>query len=651
MGRVGAGIALAFVGCCVLGVIDAGMIDKIRLLLVAVYVGIALIALALASLIRLAVRVQWASAIAIAWGLGLCWFVGVPAMLACGALMFAAAIVGRAFRGARSPAVAGAIGIAVVAGVAGWTLTLPIHVAWTWSALLLAIVFARPRRARTAALHLVACWRGFVRATPRHAAASTLLAGLATTACWLPNLQSDDLSYHLSLPTQLLQDAAYSPRVDTMLWAYAPWANDTLHGIVSVLSGGVSHGALNAGWLVLVACLAWRLLRLLGTSTSLSAWGVAVAMSVPMLGGLATGMHTELPATALTLALCAIAFDSRRLPSLPTVAVLAGGLFALKAMHGFAALPLIVYAAAKGMRGASAGQRAFALLAFAVIGASSHVHAAIATGNPVFPLANGIFASPFAPTENFMDARWRHAIEWDTVPALFFDTARYLETGSGALGIAALALCGAAVLAIARRMLAIPLLLTAALIVLPFGLVQYARYVLPGIVCFGLVASVAAARVLSPTLASMAFAACVSVQLLLLPAGNWVLSTGALAQLVGSGGDASVVARKYLPEMRVVGALPSNARVLATDPDRPWVAMFGRRGRNVSWYAPAWHRAAGAANADATGTRWRELLQQSGATWVLVDERTISMGLSNALASLGAVRHDAEGHAAAWRIQ
>lgn len=651
MGRFGAGIVLAGVGASISAVIDAGMIDKTTVTLVSVYIGLALLALALAALLRLTLRVQWATCIAIVWMAGLCWFVGVPAVVACGAVLFAAMVVGRAFPGVRSPVVGSAIGLAVIAGIAGWTLTLPIHAAWTWGVLLFGVVFARPRNARGVALQLVGGWRGFVRAKPRHAAALTLLVGLATTACWLPNFQSDDLAYHLSLPTQIVQDRAYAPSVDMMVWAFAPWANDTLHGIVSVLSGRVSHGALNAGWLVLVACLAWRLLRTLGTSTSLATWGVAVAMSVPMLRGLGTGMHTELPATALTLALCTIAFEARRRPPLLAVAALAGGLFALKGMHGFAATPLILYAAAKAIHDATMRQRVIAPAVFVAVGASSYVQAAIATGNPVFPLANGVFASPLAPAEYSVDARWQHPIEWNTLPALFFDTTRYLESGNGALGIAAIALCGAVVLAVSRRTLAIPLLLTVALIVLPFCLVQYARYVLPGIVCFGLIASAASARVLSPAPASIALATCVAAQLLLWPAGNWLLSTRALAHLVGSGGNAAVIARRYLPEMRIVGSLPTDARVLATDPNAPYVARFGRRGRNVSSYAPEWQRAAGEANSDATGALWRALLQRSEATWVLVDERTISPGLSNALSNLGAVRYDAEAHAVAWRLQ
>lgn len=237
------------------------------------------------------------------------------------------------------------------------------------------------------------------------------------------------------------------------------------------------------------------------------------------------------------------------------------------------------------------------------------------------------------------------------MPALFFDTPRYLESGNGALGIAAFALLGGAVLVMTHRKLAIPLALTAALVALPFWMVQYARYVLPGIVCFGLVASAVTARVLAPPRASMALIACVAMQLFLWPAGNWLLGTGALAHLVGSGGDDAVVARKYLPEMRVVGNLPVGAQVLATNPNTPYVARFGRRGRNVSPYAPDWQRAAMDADADASGAAWRALLRRSEATWVLVDERTISKGLSNALASLGAVRHDAEAHAVAWRLR
>jgi uncharacterized membrane protein (UPF0136 family) len=76
------------------------------------------------------------------------------------------------------------------------------------------------------------------------------------------------------------------------------------------------------------------------------------------------------------------------------------------------------------------------------------------TGNPLFPLANGLFRSPYWPTGGGWDARWGPQGIWETLvwPVLaFFEPARHSElnvySGRVTLGFVA-ALCG---LVLARR--------------------------------------------------------------------------------------------------------------------------------------------------------------------------------------------------------
>ena len=124
---------------------------------------------------------------------------------------------------------------------------------------------------------------------------------------------------------ELLQAGAYAPDARVSVWAYAPWLNNTLHGIVAVLGGRVAHGALNGLWLVLIACLAWRAMAVLGASAAVRLAGVQVVSTIPMVGGLATGMQTELPATAVMLALCGATFDRRSALGPVAVAALCAG--------------------------------------------------------------------------------------------------------------------------------------------------------------------------------------------------------------------------------------------------------------------------------------------------------------------------------------
>lgn len=633
MRRLETGLALAGAAASVVAFCVTGMFDRQRAILVGVYVALGLAAFVAAWCLRWCTKVSLTTCLAAVWVAALCWFVGAAPVVATIVVVAAARAVGAVCMRTRSLAIDVVGGLAVIAGLTGWVLTLPVHVAWVWWTAMLVIALShRHLLLRDARWQ----WRRVVRIP--WAPALVMGVGLMSTACWLPNVQSDDLAYHLSLPTQLLEDAVYRPNVDTQLWAYAPWANDTLHGIVAMLSGRVAHGALNAGWLALVAASAWRLVRACGLSGRPAMLAIGAALSIPMVGGLATGMHTELPATAVSLALCALAFDKRRAPLL-AIALLGGGLFALKAMHGFAALPVLVVAIVRHAREDAPLARVFPLGAFLGVGASSYVFATLATGDALYPLGH------------IVDTRWQQALELDAPFALFFDTERYLEAGRGALGIAAFSVAGVAAVGMVRKQWTAPLLATASMIVLPFAVVHYARYVLPGVVCFTVVAAAMLHRLAAPKPTTAVLTMCIALQCLLWPTGNWILSTRALAHQVGSGGDADLlIYRRFVPELAVLSTLPSNVRVLATNPEAPYVAMFGARGRSTSWYAPALQSAARDADADLAGARWGIVLRDTQTGWVLTDDRRLTPALAQSLHALKAQPHATEGHATLWRL-
>jgi hypothetical protein len=527
---------------------------------------------------------------------------------------------------------------------------LPIHYAPAWWLIVVLLVAWRHRAMARIAACAFLRWRAGIATAPRSAALAIMVVGVASTSTWLPNLQADDLAYHLQLPADLLQDAAFHPDVRRQVWAYAPWLNDTLHGIAAVLGREATHAPLNLSWLALVGAMSWRLMRVLGATPPLRNFGVAVACSVPMVPGLATGMHTELPATALTLALCSLVFAPVRAHTPAALAVLAGGLFALKGMHALAMLPVLAMGA---WRARTHWRRAAPmLLAGFALCASAYVQAAWATGNPVFPLMNGVFRSDAAMPVDFGDPRWAHDIDWRTPWHLVFETTRFLESGDGALGMSALVLAGSACAMWLRPAWITPLAVTALLIVIPFALVQYARYVLPGIVCFSLVAMAASGRAIGTRNACVLASACLAMHVLLLPAGNWLLSTSALARHVAANGDDIVLLRKFLPPRSVLARIPldGDGNVLSADPAAPYIASFGRRGLSVSWYAPEMQAAARVADRDASGAQWRRLFAQHEVEWVLVDDASVGQGLMAALRQCGAAPYAVEGQSAVWRL-
>src|SRR5690606_11653556 len=259
-----------------------------------------------------------------------------------------------------------------------------------------------------ASLVALADWRTAVAAAPRGAALATMLLGLASTACWLPTMQADDLRYHLGLPSQLLMFGEYRPDPAHQAWALAPWAGDALQGFAATLAGGHARGGLNAAWLVLAAASLWAASTGTGARTD-ERWAcVAVFASLPPLVWMAAGMQTELPATAVLAALAAVVMapavpsgTSRGTSRLYSGAILFGALVALKGVHVLTALPLLGYAAWRHRHAMPWRRLPPALALAAMIGGASYLQAWWQAGNPVLSLFNSIFESPYFPAVDY----------------------------------------------------------------------------------------------------------------------------------------------------------------------------------------------------------------------------------------------------------
>lgn len=596
---------------------------------------------------------SWASGIATAWLLALAATAGmlaVPAILLLGAatcalgLWLLPAMPGRV-------ALATVAGLLLVAGAGGWSLQLPLHHAAAWYALLSLVVALRWRALREAGSGARAAWRAEVAAAPRWAAFATMLLGLASVTCWLPSLQADDVVYHLRLPSQLLAEARYRPLPEFQAWALAPWAGDTLHGIVAVLARAHERGMLDALWLALGAAASWAFAHSLGGDARARWASVALFASTPLLAALAGGMHTELPATAALLSLATLAIAPGARSALP-IAVLAGGLLALKLVHLLSALPLLALAAMR-RPGAWAWPRwPVALLAFALVGGSAYAQAWWLAGNPVLPLFNDVFGSPYFAPVAFDDPRWHAGFNALLPWRLVFDTPRYLEDGEAALGFALVALAGVWVVALLRRELravAVAAALGLALTLLPL---QYARYAFPALAVLLPVLVVATAATLRPRGFTLLLAGLCMLNFAFQSNAHWLLRTEMTKRFVKSGGSDYELQRRYMPELAVLGRLPEGDAgiVLATDPARPNVAILGSRGRSVSWYSPSLQARAAAAARDGSGEAWRALFCDTGARWLLATQGRTDPALQAAMDGAGARLHARVADAELWAL-
>ncbi|WP_226469292.1 hypothetical protein [Luteimonas panaciterrae] len=596
-------------------------------------------------------RWRLASALFWIWFAALTYFAGPLAVLAVTLIAAAALAIGLRF--VTQTGIALAVGLMAIAGATGWLLLLPVHHAWTWWPLLLAIVIWQRGPLLQCLRGMQDGWRASVDAAPKWAACAVTLLGLASTACWLPTMQADDLTYHLGLPYHLLHHARYVPMPEHQVWSFAPWAGDVLQGVAMVMSRQEARGALNALWIAVTAMTLWTATTRLSASARARWACIALFASFPPLVWLGAGMQTELPAMAVLIALAALLLPEARSTSetrIYAAAILIGGLAALKSMHLWTALPLLAYAAWQHRAHGSWRRLAIAVVIVVLIGGSSYWFAWRDTGNPVLPLLNSYFASPYFPLRDFEDPRWHAGVSPLLPWNMTVDTDRYLEAWDGGIGFTLLALAGAWVLALLRRDTRAFAIAAAATVVLPLIPLQYARYAFPGMVLL-LVVVVPRGEALPGRGFAWMIASLCLLNLAFQANAGWTHHSSALKRILRSGGDAATVLTHYAPERMLIAAIPADdsSIVLATDPARGYVAELAGRGRNVSLHDPALDAARVPAETDPTGQGWRDLFASTRAGWIIVTPAA-SPALRKAITDTAATRIERIGDAELWRM-
>jgi hypothetical protein len=621
---------------------------------VALSLVLALFAWTLAWPLKRWLRGSWATALVAVWLVALMVYVGPLPMLAAGALGLGALSIGLWLTPQALPAraaVAAIVGLAVIAGLSGWVVTLPIHTVWLWSAVLLSLIASQRHALLRSARTAMAGWNEAVATSPRAAMLCVMLMGLASTACWLPAMQMDDLTYHLGLPTQLMRDARYAPAPQYQVWSFAPWAGDVLHGIASVLSRREAHGAVNALWLILAAGAAWSVASSLRADATERWASLALFASLPPLVWIAAGMQTELAATAVTLALVAmIVADAPG--RLWAGTVLFAGLFALKPVHGMAALPLLLYAGWKHWPLWPWRRLAIASLLFAALGLSSYAQSWLATGNPVLPIFNSVFQSPYFPSEQFSDPRWHAGFGPDLPWRITFDTDRYVEGWDGGFGFVLIACSGLWLLQLLRPGRRLLMLAITAAVLLPLMPMQYARYAFPCIAVLTVLLPIGSDAALGRRAMSWLIVGVCALNLAYQANASWLHHSAALKRTIRSPFDDTATLQAYLPERLLLRGLPKNdtGLVLATDPARGFIAELGGRGRTVSPHSPSLQNAFKREVDESAGAGLPRFVFEQQIRWVLVNADTASPALRAGLQQAKARLVVREGHMELWQV-
>ncbi|MEF9977097.1 MAG: hypothetical protein RR834_01175 [Thermomonas sp.] len=548
------------------------------------------------------------------------------------------------------------VGIAILSAVVGWLLPFPVHGSRGYLAVaaLLCVL-----RRDVIAERLAAPWEAWRALERDHghwlaiAVAAALVAGLGL---WLPTMNYDDNAAHLILPYQLLGDGYYHLDASTQAWALAPWANNVLNGIAALFAGGEARAAVNALWLLVGLHGAWRLAITLGAGPRAALAAVAVFATLPLTGYFTTTMQVDGASAAVLLQLAALlAASGRSLPPAMLVGSLLGLLAGLKVTNAVFVFPAIAWLGWQAFRQGRVAWCMQVAGVAALLGGASYCYAILITGNPLFPLFNGTFKSPYFPPTDLVDGRWMGGLSWRALWDMTFDTGRFGEHYPGAFGIALLALFPALLVEMMRR----PASRWVGLWFLVAGLVmfvqiQYMRYLFPATAVLVVVGTVGLSRLLPSKPFAGSVMLLVVANALLLPASSWLVREDPWSKLVREGPRAvAAVESARIPEralLRRVLAESPHACIIVANPEAPFGAIAG--GRAIVAHAPYDTRTAETyrwANADPAGQRWKQVLASTGTSHVITG-RAPAEGLQRGLVASGFVQVDVEGASGVWAM-
>lgn len=436
------------------------------------------------------------------------------------------------------------------------------------------------------------------------------VAGLAVigwTLRWtsFPSMSFDDHALHLRMWTELLTHHRYAFDVQSQIWSVSPFVVDLLHAGLSLMAGNDARGAMNLALATVLLILIARIL-LIWQLQALAQWLLIVLMaSTPMLANLLLSLQTELALAVLAVAgmYLVIGADGgwrgQHVLGLLSCAALCAGIKLPGAVLGVSLLAGLALRC-WGQRGISTAGvpllRASAFLLFiplAFVALHSYVMAWKVTGNPVFPLYNAVFLSPFYAPVNFSDTLWIHGFGFSSYVRAFFHTSEFFESGDYTAGWQFLLLLPLAIVGALRP--GMPVGLRIALIPLfGFGLMmfsatQYWRYLFPVMPIAGILLAALFVggnrgyRALIVTLTLV----CVVLNVVLLPRVSWMMSSTAAAAFTAEG--KKITMGIYAPAAALteqVNQLAPGSRVLYPS-THPYGASLHGTPLYVNWYSPS----------------------------------------------------------------
>lgn len=325
---------------------------------------------------------------------------------------------------------------------------------------------------------------------------AVIIIGYVARFSFFPTMNYDDNATHLRMWSLLSAQHVFDFDIRAQIWLVAPFAVDLLHGVISLLAQDDARAAMNLTLLSFLLYCMWKLTGLMNRRLNERLLLIILFATTPLLASLLTGLQTELMLAVLATAGTLLVLDRRqglistRGAALVMIAALCAGTKLPGAVLGLALLAaLLLECFLQRKHALPAPQRSqwLALMTIFVIASFVAFHSYFVawqvTGNPLFPLYNGYFKSPFFGPYNFLDTRYVTGVSWKSYWELFFNTTRHYESRNFVAGFQYLLLLPLAIammLIFGRARPAVRILLPLlAFGVVMFSAVQYWRYLFP----------------------------------------------------------------------------------------------------------------------------------------------------------------------------
>ncbi|MEP6899651.1 MAG: hypothetical protein ABI870_14080, partial [Rhodanobacter sp.] len=408
----------------------------------------------------------------------------------------------------------------------------------------------------------------------------------------------------------------------------------------------------------LTVALLWKLGESLGLNSSMRWLIIALYASQPMTASSLATMQTEGPTSALVVALAYLIQGSDRANSrlLLTASLLFGFLLGLKVSNLVMAGPLGLWMLWRWRQSMPWKMLPLALLCGVAVGGSSYTYAYILTGNPVLPIFNGIFRSPYYQLNNFSNPTWNTGFGWSIVWNMVFHTSRFDEGADGGAGFIPIALSGALLISLFDRRTRPLALAGIVAFLLPLSQTQYFRYATPA---FGLLIPAMVSPVQFSFAGKRSAQMMVALLILLVFANfavvsntHWQVRTGILQKLVLQG--SSSISGEYAPEKKAADFIResygSHARTLVASLRYCYGAPFGGRALVRCWYDPALSKSAKIADGDASGAIWRQIFSDAGINLVVLRTDDVTPGMIAAIKESAGIRVYSSGPVEVWEL-